>query len=131
MLPVRDAGYTAIHEVKLVKGQVDHVVIGPSGVYMLEPVHSSLTRSAAKKRAFEHATLVRRQLAASGAEWKVLPVLVLMGKGAPKGITEVKSHSVVDLPSLGTWVAGRILRLKPLDLEAIRFALTPTTGFFK
>src|SRR5687768_221222 len=87
IIPVVEAGYTPIHDVRLVTGQVDHVVVGPSGVYMLEPVHSSLTRGAAKKRAFEHATLVRRQLAASGAEWKVFPVLVLMWKGAPKGIT--------------------------------------------
>ncbi|MEX2394221.1 MAG: hypothetical protein WD826_07055 [Actinomycetota bacterium] len=131
MAPFKDADYHAVHDINLVTGQADHAIVGPSGVYSLVTQHSSVTSSGARKRAIEHGVLVRRQLAAGGAEWKVTPVVVLMWDRAPKGITELKSHSVVDLASLGKWVKGRPLRLEPIELSMALSAITPSTGFFK
>jgi hypothetical protein len=131
MAPLKGDDYHAVHDIKLVTGLADHAIVGPSGVYALATQHTPLTASAAKKRAMEHAVLVRRQLAAGGAEWKVTPVVVLMWDGAPKGISERRTHSVVDLPTLGTWVKGRPLRLEPLELSIALSAITPATGFFK
>jgi hypothetical protein len=131
MEPFKSADYHVIHDIKLVTGYADHAIVGPSGVYAIVTQHSALTASAAKKKAIEHGVLVRRQLAAGGAEWRVVPVVVLMWDGAPRGITEIRSHCVVDLGSLGPWVKGRPLRLEPLELSMALSAITPTTGFFK
>lgn len=126
--PAIPAGYFAIHDIRLVTGRIDHVVAGPSGIYVLQPNRVKIARDVAKKKVLDASAQVRRQLAASGTTEKVMPVIVPMGGSGAKEISEKRDLCVVDISSLADWLKGRKLRLEPLVIEEVRSALAPFYG---
>jgi hypothetical protein len=135
---VAGRGYTVLTKLDLQKGAVDHVVIGPSGVYAVTVkrwlttarqsesarlVHGLISAQHVKGQALEAATLVRRRLASCGVEHHVLAVIC-----APKVAgfhLDMRDVHVVQTSALGEWVKGRRMRIPPDGVERVRTALVP------
>ena len=145
--PITDGDYALLQHIELVKGnvkgKVDSVVVGPSGVYVLN-VHGwrgrvkfsrrgliicgGFTRERARRRALDQATIVRRQLAAWGVVRSVMTVLVVTHATLDHGPIDLKDLAIVSLDRLPQWIAGRQYRLAPIEIEQIVHGLTPDTG---
>jgi hypothetical protein len=141
--PLSERGFFLLQDIELVKGKIDNVVVGPSGVYLLyvrrwrgrvrlsrrnKIMCGSFTREGAKRSALDQATLVRRQLAAWGVVRSVKTVIVVTSAEMDHGPIDLREVSVVPLDLLAGWIGGRTYRLAPLEIEQIRESLTPQTG---
>ena len=144
---ITDGDYVLLQDIELVKGnvkgKVDNVVVGPSGVYALN-VHGwrgrvkfsrrgliicgGFTRERAKRRALDQASIVRRQLAAWGVVRPVMTVLVVTDATLDHGPIDLKSFAIVPLDKLAGWIAGRQYRLAPIEIEQIVHGLAPPSS---
>lgn len=77
--------WRVIDDVSFSKGNVDHVLIGPSSVYALETKYMSSADDrrliAAGRQASEGARRIQRLLRSEGVERDVVPVVVIWGRG--------------------------------------------------
>jgi hypothetical protein len=114
-------GWQAIHDVSLGRGNVDHIAIGPGGVFTVEtkshpgPVHvgrvhgSVLGQAQAQRRAIERVT-----------ETHVEPLLVYSRAWVDRPLSRRKGVRVVPARMLGSYLDRQPQRLEPEDVEAAR-----------
>lgn len=141
--PLAEHGYVFLERVELVRGKAENVLVGPSGVYVIDVrrwkgrvsvgrgrriVCGGLPREGAKRRIFGKVTLVRRQLAAWGIDRSVMPVIVVTSASTPHGPLDLKDIAVVHAEDLARWVRGRQYRLAPIEIEQIQHGLTPSSS---
>jgi hypothetical protein len=140
LAPLRDdRDVTVLRDVRVHRGNVGHVVICPGGVYVLEPrrwrgkvelrggrvMRGAMGIDPAARDVGESATRIRRRLASSGIVRNVGSVIAVLGGTVVEGPIDLRTLEVVEASMLPAWVRGRVPRMRPIELEAIRQALTP------
>lgn len=138
--PLVHGGYDVLHDVDLGRGNVDHVVVGPSGIYAIETkawtgrfylggggrrMRSGFFADNVRKQAVRSAALVENRLAMCGLDASVVAVVALASSTLPHGPMSVRHAHVVDGQNLATWIARRTVRLGTLEIDRARAALTP------
>jgi hypothetical protein len=140
LAPLTSVGYEVLHDVDLGSGNVDHVVVGPTGIYAIETkawsgrfylgaggrlMRSGVGAEKLRTQAVGAAMRVSRRLASCGIEQFVTAVIVVTRSSLPKGAISLRSAYVVEARALPTWINGRVRKLHAMDVERIRDALTP------
>ena len=135
--PLADRSYIIGHDVDLGRGTVDHLVVGPSGVYAIERTarHGRFALKGAKltcsglpaqrlvERASNAAAIVSRRLALAGVDEFVTPVLALTRAERTFGTIALRNVSVVHADDLAAWINRRPVALETLGVERARDAL--------
>lgn len=129
-------GFRAIHDLDTGRGNVDHVVVGPTGVFAVETkawtgrmylakggrlMVSGFDRDRAVKQAVAEAMEVRRRLRDAGIGGYVGAVIVLTATRLPKGPMELANASVIEMADL-----ERFLLDRPVCMDA--FAVSRAIG---
>jgi hypothetical protein len=135
--PLEHAGYTVVHDVDLGRMRVDHLVIGPSGVYAIERsartgrftlkgaklTCSGLSAQRLVTRATDAADVVARRLAMAGVDAPITPVLALTRSEHTVGTIALRRVSVVRADDRAAWINRRPVKLETLALDRVRSAL--------
>ena len=130
------SGYRALHDLDVGRGNVDHVVVGPTGVFVLETkawrgrvffgrggrlMCNGHDRRAARDQALRNVMLVRERLRERGIAGWVTGVIVLTATDLPKGPMNLKHVSVITKADLRRVLTSGHARL---DEHGVRRALT-------
>ena len=140
--PLAAEGWHAVHDVDIGHGNLDHVLVGPGGVYLLEtksrpgkvrfergrlvtrradePVEESRDEWTAD-RARARAAALRHALDYVGVRW-VNAVIVVHGELEP-GAVEGESVTVVRSDRLADWLRAQPVRLPPYRVKEIAAAV--------
>lgn len=114
-------GWHAIHDVSLGRGNVDHIAIGPGGIFTVETkshagpvqvgrVHGAvLGQAQAQRRAIERVTGTH-----------VEPLLVYSRAWVDRPLSRRKGVRVVPARMLGSYLDRQPQRLEPEDVEVVR-----------
>ena len=123
--PILHAGYDVLDDVDLGRSSVDHIVLGPSGIYAIQTKRWGGRSANSEKQAVASAAAVRNRLAMCGLDTHVVAVVALARSTLPNGPTHVRHAQVVDARSLAMWIARRPTRLETTEIERARAALVP------
>jgi hypothetical protein len=114
--PLRKAGWRCVDHVVLQRGDVDHVVIGPAGVFAIETKWSGATWRAegdwrldrVARAARVDARAVRLRLRQDGCTPDVAPVIVLWGRHDDTSrVVEQGSTTILHGTHLATWLQSQ------------------------
>jgi hypothetical protein len=123
---LRSRGFVALHDLEFGGGNVDHVVVGPTGVFALETkawrrkiwlasgprlMVGNRDETSCKRQVMNEVYEVKRRLAKEGADPYVVGCLVLTETRLAKGRIELGSVTVVDIDDLESFITGRQSRL--------------------
>jgi hypothetical protein len=136
--PLEYRSYVVRHDIDLGRGVLDHLVVGPSGVYAIERsawpgrfelkgtklTHSGLSARRVVDRACRAAELVSRRLALAGIDAPVTAVVALTRSEQTAGTISLRRVSVLRADDLAAWIHRRPVLLETLDLDRVRAALT-------
>ena len=135
-------GYEVLHDLDMRHGHVEHVVVGPSGVYAIQTrawpgrLHlgakgkltwNGFSMERVKTQALEEANYVRRQLAASGVDQFVTAIIALTSGHLPNGVIDLRTLLVVEADTLPSVIKRRRFRLDTPKVLAIADELLPLT----
>jgi nuclease-like protein len=142
LAPLLGHGYEVLHDLDLGHGNVDHVVVGPTGIYAIETkasrgrfyfgsegrlMRSGLPAERMRTQAVGSAQRVRQRLAACGQEHFVIAVLALTKATLPKGPMNLRLGYAVEAASLAAWISRRMPRLEPTDVDRVCSVLAQYT----
>jgi hypothetical protein len=128
---LRSRGFVALHDLEFQRGNVDHVVVGPTGVFALETkawrgkvwlasgprlMAGSRDETSCKGQLMNEVYEVKRRLAKEGADPYVVGCLVLTDTRLAKGRIELGPVTVVDIEDLESFITRRQTRL---DLHGV------------
>lgn len=124
------AGWRTVHAIGIRWGDVDHVVIGPPGVFALETKRSSspwrrtdLQKGGridrAKDQAWDNARAVRSRLRAHNRHVEVTPIVVLWGRMAEGALGTEDSVAVVHGGDLRSWLRAQPALQTPVDVDDV------------
>jgi hypothetical protein len=134
---LRTDGYRALHDIDTGRGNIDHVLVGPTGVFAIETKAWSQKVWLAKggilmcgrrnqegvlSQVKREASEVQRRLDAAGITRRVEPIVVLASPTLPKGRIVKSPVTIVELADLRAFVARP--RRSTLDRNEIARALT-------
>lgn len=122
--PLLHRGYDVIHDADLGRAAVDHIVVGPSGVFAIE-TKAFYTTETARKRAVASAAAVKNRLAMCGLDTSVIAVVALPRSAVAGGSSSLRQAHVVDGHSLVSWIARRPITLGTHEIHIARQALVP------
>lgn len=147
LAPLERTGWFAVHDIQTGKGNLDHVIVGPGGVFLLEtkrrrgrvlvdddwlvtrlsddPVEEFRERVAIPRLRGVAAAL-REHLDRVGVRW-VNAVVVIHADFEP-GVVEGQNVTVVRGDCLPDWLRTRPSRLQPNRIEQIAAALRAIDG---
>lgn len=138
LAPLRGLGYAVLHDLGMGRGNIDHVVVGPTGVFVVETkawrgrvylergrrlMCSGFDQSAAVGQAIAEAVEVRKRLRAAGLACWVEAVIALPSTRLHRGPMRLGSVSVLNADDLRRHV---ISRPKILGAEQVQQAPTPS-----
>jgi hypothetical protein len=135
--PLEHRGYTVLHDLVVGATTVDHVAVGPSGVYAIERsarsgrfalkgaklTCSGLSAQRLVARATQAADRVTRRLELAGIDAPVTPVVALTRSESTHGTIALRRVSVVRAIDLAPWIDRRPVKLETLALDRIRLEL--------
>jgi hypothetical protein len=135
--PLEHRSYTVRHDVDLGLGVIDHLVVGPSGIYAIERCAmpgrfalkggrltcSGLPAQRLADRASDAADVVSRRLALAGIDAPVTPVVALTHSERTVGTIALRRVTVVRADDLAAWINRRPVRLETLALDRAADAL--------
>lgn len=144
--PLERRGWRVVHDIEVPgKGNVDHLLIGPGGVYAIDSKYTTErlwvtpraiggSTSSFMTRAKRSGLLARQVLdAAGGADVPITPALAFWGPGAPKidgGCMEIQGVLVLEGRQAKHWRAHLQSIVHVLDREAVtRIARSLRTEF--
>lgn len=131
-------GFRSLHDIDTGHGNIDHVIVGPTGVFALETkawrarVYCSkdghlmagrIDQERAVAQAKRGAMEVRARLNGSGLGTWVESAIVLTARELPRGRIRRGNVTVVELRDLPGFVTERPHRLDPLDVARLRAAI--------
>ena len=125
--PLLHRGYDVIHDADLGRAAVDHIVVGPSGVFAIE-TKAFYTTETARKRAVASAAAVKNRLAMCGLDASVIAVVALPRSAVAGGSSSLRQVHVVEGHSLASWIARRPVALSTIEIDGARHALLPYLG---
>jgi nuclease-like protein len=128
-------GYRAIHDLDIGRGNADHVLVGPAGVFVIEtkdwggrfyPVHGRLmfNERAANEvvgQVRAAAVAVSRRLEHAGIEARVLPLIVSTRASVHRSPLRIGAVTAVEADGLAAFVRRRPASM---DAEAVSKALS-------
>lgn len=122
---LRSEGFEIFHGLRIGRGDVDHVVVGPTGVFVLETkAWSRISGPGAEERLGEGAKrTVRKAIGVRGlcgGHPFVHAVVVMAGAGSDRPVRPLGGATVVGLESLVGFIRSRPASLSPRDVHAIR-----------
>jgi len=142
LAPLTAEGWHAVHDIDTGRGNLDHVVVGPGGVYLLEtkarhgrtrfegdrlvvrraddPVEESWDDQAAH-RTRARAAALRQALGRANVRW-VNAVIVLHGD-FEAGVAEGENITALHADRLADWLRAQPTRLPPYRVKEIAAAL--------
>lgn len=135
---LRDAGWYVVDHIEFAGFDVDHVAIGPAGVFAVETKHTNVpwkVTSAGLEgpyrdpvfQASENSRKIRLLLKSEGVSVPVTPALILWGRGAPRldtGCTMIGDVAVVNGNQLDEWLSEfPDVQLDQGAIEAVREVL--------
>ncbi len=145
--PIREAltslpeHHTVLHGLEVKEGMVEHVVVGPSGVYAIVGRHwpatftvrpdgrlsyASIPIGRPTRDVLEQAGRLRRQLAASGVvDQKVMSVVSLAGGRLKHGTFTGRELLVIEVTNLAGTIARRQRTIDNVRMYKIADELTP------
>jgi len=127
-------GWRTVHAIGIGWGDVDHVVVGPPGVFAIETKRKSSPWirtdfkkggriDLAKDQAWENARAVSSRLRAYGRDSKVTPVVVLWGR-AKEGVQgEGARVAVVHGRDLRSWLCDQPRLAPAVDIDGVADAM--------
>jgi hypothetical protein len=121
--PLLDEGYAVLHDLDIGRGNVDHVVIGPSGVYAVETKAWGGHRLDQRRRKAQGGAMAIRERLGGREGPYVTAVVALTRSPLPKGPMDLRSVMVLEAESLPDYIRGRWRRFDQSEVERIRGAL--------
>ncbi len=125
-------GFRSLHDLDMGRGNVDHVVAGPTGVFAIETkawrravycgkggrlMAGSFDQERAVAQVKREARHVRDRLVAAGLGRWVSPVIVLTATSLPKGPITRGPVTVIELSDLERFLVDRPASLSALDVS--------------
>jgi hypothetical protein len=132
------AGFRALHDIDTGYGNIDHVIVGPTGVFALETkawrgavycgrdghlMAGTIDQERAIKQAKGAAMEVHGRLDKSGLGTWVEAVIVLTARDLPKGRIRRSDVTVIELADLPAFLAERPTKLGSLEIARARAAI--------
>jgi Nuclease-related domain len=132
------AGYESLHGLDRSRGDIDHVVIGPTGVTVIETkawrgriylgrsghlMNSGFDKHRVIRRCERTAGEIHGVLAKAGVRTWVDSCVVLTASPLPKGPMKLGVIDVLTLDALPGFIEGRCHPLTPQEISAAREAL--------
>jgi hypothetical protein len=124
-------GFHTIHDLDVGRGNVDHVVVGPTGVFAIETkarrgrfylrkggrlMVSGHDGGAITRQAIGEAREIRRRLTDAGTPVWVESVVALTATTLPKGPINLSNVSVIEIADLEAFITDRPPRLSPVTV---------------
>jgi len=140
LAPLMSEGYEVLHDLDIGRGNVDHVVIGPTGIFAIETkawrgridlgpggrlMCKNFDRDGVRRRAQSTAMTLRGLLGANAPY--VTAVIALTRTRLPLGPMDLRSTAVVEAETLPSWIRGHRHRLDRNDVERFCNSLIPLT----
>jgi Nuclease-related domain len=131
--PLEADGYVVVHDVSTPRGNIDHVVVGPTGVFVLEtkawrgrvypgPDGRLLVNGheqAADRQVLRGVMEVKRRLHPAGIRYWVEGLVVLTASGLPRGPIRLRHATVIERRDLVARIRAGRSRLDPHQVARV------------